>query len=51
MFRTGQKVSTEWGNGVVRESSHRRVYIELDNGEAINIVTGTPGYRRITAIG
>lgn len=50
MFYIGQQVTTEFGAGVVRESSPRRVFVELDNGESINVVTGTPGYDRIKAV-
>ena len=50
MFTIGQKVSTEYGFGVVTESSHRRVVILLDSGESLNIITGTFGYERIKAI-
>ncbi|HMM95387.1 hypothetical protein [Phycicoccus sp.] len=43
----GERVSTEFGPGEVTDSSDRRVAIKLDNGDTINVVTGTPGYDRI----
>lgn len=49
MFDVGERVSTEFGSGVVAESSARRVFIRLDNDETINVATGTPGYSRIRA--
>lgn len=49
MFEIGQRVVTEYGPGVVRESSARRVYVVLDEGGWINVQTGTPGYDRIEA--
>jgi hypothetical protein len=49
MFQINQRVSTEFGAGVVSESSTRRVVIDLDSGDRINVATGTPGYGRITA--
>lgn len=46
-FQVGDKVTTEYGSGVVEESSHRRVFIRLDDGDAINVAVGTYGYGRI----
>ena len=50
MFAVGLRVLTEWGPGVVMESSGRRVFISLDDGGSINVATGTPGYGRITPV-
>lgn len=47
LLAPGDRVSTEWGMGRVVESSHRRVFIQLDSGDTLNIATGTPGYNRI----
>lgn len=47
MFQIGQRVKTEFGAGVVEESSSRRVFVVLDEGGSINVATGTPGYSRI----
>lgn len=49
-FQVGDKVTTEYGSGVVKESSPRRVFILLDDGSSINVVTGTYGYDRITKV-
>lgn len=46
-FKVGDKVTTEYGSGVVEESSHRRVFIRLDEGDTINVAVGTYGYDRI----
>ena len=48
MFAVGERVETEYGAGVVRESSYRRVFIVLDDGQPLNVATGTYGYERIT---
>lgn len=51
MFQVGQLVHTEYGSGVVRESSARRVFIVLDDEVGtLNVATGTPGYQRIQAM-
>lgn len=47
MLQTGERVVTEFGAGVVTDSSARRVVIRLDAGDVLNVVTGTPGYGRI----
>jgi hypothetical protein len=49
-LEVGQRVSTEYGDGRVTSSTGRSVTVELDNGETINVQTGTPGYGRITPI-
>ena len=49
-FQVGDKVTTEYGSGVVKESSHRRVFILLDDGATINAVVGTYGYGRIVKV-
>jgi uncharacterized cupin superfamily protein len=41
------RVRNEWGAGIVTAWSPRRVVIELDAGDILNIVVGTPGYWRI----
>jgi len=43
----GDRVLTEWGGGVVTDATPRRVVIDLDSGDTLNVVTGTPGYERI----
>lgn len=50
MFAVDQHVMTDWGYGIVTESSARRVVIALEGGQYLNIVTGTPGYDRIKAL-
>jgi len=48
-LNVGDRVKTEWGPGKVTEHTGRSVTIKLDSGEGpLNIVTGTPGYDRIT---
>ena len=49
-FQIGDKVTTEYGPGVVEESSRRRVFIRLDDGDTINVAVGTYGYDRIEAM-
>ena len=44
----GDRVSTEWGGGVVADLSSRRIVVALDSGETLNVVVGTPGFFRIT---
>src|SRR5436190_7628597 len=50
MYKIGQRVTTEYGAGTVRESSARRVFIILDSGDPLNVATGTHGYDRITPL-
>lgn len=50
MLKIGQKVETEFGPGVVEESSGRRVFVRLADGGSINVATGTPGYERIRPV-
>ena len=50
MFAVGERVQTEYGAGVVRESSARRVFIVLDDGQPLNVATGTYGYERVEKI-
>lgn len=47
MLTVGDRVETEYGTGVVAESSPRRVFIQLDDGQTLNVATGTYGYERI----
>lgn len=47
LLTVGTRVTTEYGPGKVSESSARRVFIELDDGQCLNVATGTPGYGRI----
>ena len=51
MLTVDQHVSTEWGYGIVVESSYRRVVVALEDGGSINVQTGTPGYDRIMPLG
>ena len=46
-MNVGDRVRTECGQGTVTQSSRRRVVIELDAGDVLNIVVGTPGYDRL----
>jgi hypothetical protein len=49
-FHIGQRVETEYGAGVVAELSARRVFVQLDDGQSLNVATGTFGYERIHAL-
>lgn len=46
-LQPGDRVSSEYGNGVVEIHTVRHLVYRLDNGEPINVVTGTPGYYRV----
>lgn len=51
MFEAGQRVTTEWGTGTVREFTHRRILIDLDGETSpLNIVTGSHGFDRIQSV-
>lgn len=50
LLEVGQRVQTEYGTGIVRESSPRRAFIVLDDGQPLNVQTGTYGYERIERV-
>ena len=50
MIPEHSRVATEYGHGRVTHSSSRRIVVALDDGQTINVVTGTPGYDRIVAL-
>ena len=49
-LNVGQRVTTEFGDGLVTNSTSRSVTIKLDSGEEINVQTGTPGFERIKPV-
>lgn len=46
-FSKGDKVTSEYGPGVVADITDRSVTVKLDSGETLNIQRGTPGYDRL----
>jgi hypothetical protein len=49
-FQAGDRVESEYGQGTVIAYSSRRLAYQLDSGETINVVTGTPGFYRVTRV-
>lgn len=43
----GDRVQSEYGTGTVTAHTRRSLTYQLDTGELLNMVTGTPGYYRV----
>lgn len=50
ILAAGDRVESEFGRGTVVDRTRRSLTYQLDSGEVLNVVVGTPGYYRVHKI-